>query len=194
MTHSAPTRRSSDLAAQAPPSRARRAQRHLRRARRGRVPHQRTRQHRIGPGQPRRPARRAAVAHRWRSETMTTSKSGKDKATKKVAKKKAAPAPPESDELKFMVDSAWERRTTLTPEEMEGSTRPVVERVIERMETGDLRSAEPDAKGGRLGNGWLQTATLLNLPLKVSARVESYPSPSWDESQPRVVGAESAAV
>src|SRR3546814_3138510 len=75
-------------AAQAPPARARRAHRHLRRARRGRVPHQRTRQHRIGPGQPRRPARRAAVAHRWRSETMTTSKSGKDKATKKVAKQR----------------------------------------------------------------------------------------------------------
>src|SRR3546814_2169557 len=103
-------------------------------------------------GQPRRPARRAAVSHRWRSETSTTSNSGKDKATKKVAKKKAAPAPPESDELKFMVDSAWERRTTLTPEEMEGSTRPVVERVIERMEAGDLRVAEPDGKGGWIVN------------------------------------------
>src|SRR3546814_6405908 len=92
---------------------------------------------------------------------MTTAKSGKDKATKKVAKKKAAPAPPESDELKFMVDSAWERRTTLTPEEMEGSTRPVVERVIERMEAGDLRVAEPDGKGGWTVYEWLNKAVLL---------------------------------
>src|SRR3546814_13124490 len=54
---------------------------------------------------------------------------------------RSAHAPPESDELKFMVDSAWERRTTLTPEEMEGSTRPVVERVIEDRKSTRLNSS-----------------------------------------------------
>src|SRR3546814_825770 len=112
---------------------------------------------------------------------MATSKSGKDKATKKVAKKKAAPAPPASDELKFMVDSAWERRTTLTPEEMEGSTRPVVERVIERMEAGDLRVAEPDGKGGWIVNEWLKKAVLLYFRVQDMELVESYPSPFWDK-------------
>src|SRR3546814_14979574 len=112
---------------------------------------------------------------------MTTSKYGKDKATKKVAKKKAAPAPPESDELKFMVDSARERRTTLTPEEMEGSTRPVVERVIERMEAGDLRVAEPDGKGGWIVNEWLKKAVLLYFRVQDMELVESYPSPFWDK-------------
>jgi 2,3,4,5-tetrahydropyridine-2-carboxylate N-succinyltransferase len=112
---------------------------------------------------------------------MTTSKSGKDKATKKVAKKKAAPASPESDELKFMVDSAWERRGTLTPEEMEGSTRPVVERVIERMESGHLRVAEPDGKGGWSVNEWLKKAVLLYFRVQDMELVESYPSPFWDK-------------
>ena len=37
------------------------------------------------------------------------------KTTKKTAKKKPAPKPPGTDELRFMIDSAWERRTMLTP-------------------------------------------------------------------------------
>ena len=50
-------------------------------------------------------------------------------ATKTVRKK--APARTvqpnsELEELKFVVDSAWERRTMLTIDEIEGSTRPIV--------------------------------------------------------------------
>src|SRR5690606_20394456 len=168
-------------AARAPPAGARRAHRHLRRTRRGRVPHQRTRQHRTGPGQPRRPARRAAVAHRRRSEPMTTSKSGKDKTRKKAARKKAAPKPTGMEELKFMVDSAWERRSLVTPEEMEGSTGPVVERVIEGLESGELRVAEPDGKGGWTVNEWLKKAVLLYFRVQDMELVESYPSPFWDK-------------
>src|SRR3546814_12708212 len=80
-----------------------------------------------------------------------------------------------------MVDSAWERRTTLTPEEMEGSTRPVVERVIERMEAGDLRVAEPDGKGGWIVHEWLKQAVLLYFRVQDMELVESYPSPFWDK-------------
>src|SRR3546814_4095130 len=79
-----------------------------------------------------------------------------------------------------MVDSAWERRTTLTPEEMEGSTRPVVARVIERMEAGDLRVAEPDGKGGWIVNEWLKKAVLLYFRVQDMELVESYTSPFWD--------------
>ena len=79
------------------------------------------------------------------------------KSTKKVAKtakaakkpaKKAAPKAvqpgSESDELKFVIDSAWERRTMLTPDELDGSTRPTVERVIDGIESAEFRVAEPD--------------------------------------------------
>ena len=42
------------------------------------------------------------------------------------------------DELKFMIDSAFERRSMLTPDEIDGSTRPAVERVIDGLERGEF--------------------------------------------------------
>jgi 2,3,4,5-tetrahydropyridine-2,6-dicarboxylate N-succinyltransferase len=103
------------------------------------------------------------------------------KTTKKVAKKKAAPTPPGADELKFMIDSAWERRTMLTPEEVEGSTRPTVERVIDGLENGEFRVAEPDGKGGWTVNEWLKKAVLLYFRVQDMELIESYPAPFWDK-------------
>ena len=103
------------------------------------------------------------------------------KTTKKTAKKKAAPKPPGADELKFMIDSAWERRTMLTPEEMEGSTRPAVERVVEGLESGEFRVAEPDGKGGWNVNEWLKKAVLLYFRVQDMELIESYPAPFWDK-------------
>jgi 2,3,4,5-tetrahydropyridine-2-carboxylate N-succinyltransferase len=101
--------------------------------------------------------------------------------TKKAAKKKIAPKPPGTDEIKFMIDSAWERRTMLTPEEMEGSTRPAVERVIEGLESGEFRVAEPDGKGGWTVNEWLKKAVLLYFRVQDMELIESYPTPFWDK-------------
>jgi len=102
------------------------------------------------------------------------------KTTKQVAKKSAPKSSP-NDELKFMVDSAWERRSMLTPEEMEGSTRPVVERVIEGLESGEFRVAEPDGHGGWTVNEWLKKAVLLYFRVQDMELGESYPAPFWDK-------------
>ena len=112
---------------------------------------------------------------------MSPPKAKKTAKKAKKATKKAVPAAPARDELEFMVESAWERRTTLTPEELEGSTRPVVERVIERMESGELRVAEPDGKGGWAVNEWLKKAVLLYFRVQDMELVDSYPSPFWDK-------------
>ena len=64
------------------------------------------------------------------------------KTARKTVRKKAAPKAPGVDELKFMIDSAFERRAMLTLDEIEGSTRPTVERVISGLETGEFRVAE----------------------------------------------------
>jgi len=106
----------------------------------------------------------------------------------RTAKKKAAPKGPGIDELKFMVDSAWERRTMLTIDEIEGSTRPTVERVIEGLEKGEFRVAEPDGKGGWLVNEWLKKAVLLYFRVQEMELVEADPAPFWDKIPARFAG------
>jgi 2,3,4,5-tetrahydropyridine-2-carboxylate N-succinyltransferase len=109
------------------------------------------------------------------------------------ATRKKVPQGPGIDELKFMIDSAWERRTMLTPEEMEGSTRPAVDRVIEGLETGEFRVAEPDGKGGWTVNEWLKKAVLLYFRVQDMELVESYPSPYWDKIPMRFADFDEAA-
>ncbi len=111
---------------------------------------------------------------------MTPSKPAAKKTTKTV-RKKAAPKGPGIDELKFMVDSAWERRTMLTMDEVDGSTRPTVERVVEGLEKGEFRVAEPDGKGGWQVNEWLKKAVLLYFRTQEMELVEADPAPFWDK-------------
>lgn len=112
---------------------------------------------------------------------------------RKTARKKPPPQSPGPDELRFMIDSAWERRTMLTPEEVEGSTRPTVERVIEGLESGEFRVAEPDGKGGWTVNEWLKKAVLLYFRVQEMELIESYPAPYWDKIPQRFADFDEAA-
>ena len=103
------------------------------------------------------------------------------KLAKKPAKARSKPKATGVDELKFMIDSAWERRTMLTPEELEGSTAPTVERVISGLETGEFRVAEPDGNGGWLVNEWLKKAVLLYFRTQEMELIEADPAPFWDK-------------
>src|SRR5690606_3016517 len=124
-----------------------------------------------------------------------SAKAAKKTATKKTAAKKVAarkvvkarPAPKavtpnnEHEELEFVINSAWERRTMLSVDEIEGSTRPTVERVIEGLEKGEFRVAEPDGKGGWKVNEWLKKAVLLYFRTREMELVEADPAPFWDK-------------
>ncbi|MBT2748204.1 2,3,4,5-tetrahydropyridine-2,6-dicarboxylate N-succinyltransferase [Lysobacter sp. ISL-42] len=109
------------------------------------------------------------------------------KTTKKAVKKKSVESPG-ADELKFMIDSAFERRGMLTPDEIEGSTRPTVERVIDGLEQGEFRVAEPDGKGGWTVNEWLKKAVLLYFRVNDMQVVEADPAPFWDKVPARFEG------
>ncbi|GAB6197453.1 2,3,4,5-tetrahydropyridine-2,6-dicarboxylate N-succinyltransferase [Lysobacter xanthus] len=100
---------------------------------------------------------------------------------KKTPRRKAAPKGPGRDELKFMIDSAWERRTMLTVDEIEGSTRPTVNLVIDGIESGALRVAEPDGKGGWVVNEWLKKAVLLYFRTQDMEVIDGAPAPFWDK-------------
>ncbi|MFC5568509.1 2,3,4,5-tetrahydropyridine-2,6-dicarboxylate N-succinyltransferase [Lysobacter yangpyeongensis] len=109
------------------------------------------------------------------------------KPARKVAKK-TAPKGPGAAELKFMVESAFERRTMLTIDEIDGSTRPTVERVIAGLETGEFRVAEPDGKGGWKVNEWLKKAVLLYFRVNEMQLVDAQPAPFWDKVPARFAG------
>ncbi|KQY51996.1 2,3,4,5-tetrahydropyridine-2,6-dicarboxylate N-succinyltransferase [Lysobacter sp. Root494] len=111
----------------------------------------------------------------------------KKKPARKVARK-IAPKRPGVEELKFMIDSAFERRAMLTIDEIDGSTRPMVERVIEGLEKGEYRVAEPDGKGGWKVNEWLKKAVLLYFRVNEMQLVDAQPAPFWDKVPARFEG------
>jgi len=91
-----------------------------------------------------------------------------------------APAEP-MEELRVVIEGAFERRAGLTSDEIEGSTRPAVEQVMEGLESGELRIAEPDGNGGWKVNEWLKKAVLLYFRTQEMELVEADPAPFWDK-------------
>ncbi|HQY81945.1 MAG TPA: 2,3,4,5-tetrahydropyridine-2,6-dicarboxylate N-succinyltransferase, partial [Thermomonas sp.] len=108
------------------------------------------------------------------------------------AKARATARAAELETLRFEIESAWERRAMLTPEELEGATRPAVERAIEGLEKGRLRVAEPDGNGGWRVNEWLKKAVLLYFRTQQMELVEAYPAPFWDKVPARFAGFDEA--
>ena len=110
------------------------------------------------------------------------------KTVRKSTRKKVAPKGPGVEELKFMVDSAWERRTMLTLDEIDGSLRPAVESVVSGLEDGQFRVAEPDGNGGWKVNEWLKKAVLLYFRVNEMQVVDAQPAPFWDKVPARFAG------
>ncbi|MBE2291342.1 MAG: 2,3,4,5-tetrahydropyridine-2,6-dicarboxylate N-succinyltransferase [Xanthomonadaceae bacterium] len=93
----------------------------------------------------------------------------------------ARPVGPGPEELRFSIESAFARRAALTLDEIDGSTRPLVERVIGGLESGEFRVAEPDGTGGWQVNEWLKKAVLLYFRVNDMAVMEGQPAPFWDK-------------
>ncbi|MGD4748918.1 2,3,4,5-tetrahydropyridine-2,6-dicarboxylate N-succinyltransferase [Xanthomonas citri pv. citri] len=93
-----------------------------------------------------------------------------------------------SDELKLGIESAFERRATLTMDEIDGSTRAIVTRVIDGLESGQFRVAEPDGQGGWTVNEWLKKAVLLYFRVNEMAVIDAQPAPFWDKVESRFAG------
>ncbi|MBT2766451.1 2,3,4,5-tetrahydropyridine-2,6-dicarboxylate N-succinyltransferase [Stenotrophomonas sp. ISL-67] len=122
------------------------------------------------------------------SAAETAAKRAENIARKSLRK----PASPGVEELKFGIESAFERRATLTLHEIEGSTKPLVGRVIDGLETGEFRVAEPDGHGGWKVNEWLKKAVLLYFRVNDMAVVDARPAPFWDKVESRFAGFDEA--
>jgi 2,3,4,5-tetrahydropyridine-2-carboxylate N-succinyltransferase len=64
-------------------------------------------------------------------------------------------------ELEKIIDAAWERRADLPKDEIDATLKPAIERVLDALEAGALRVAEPDGSGGWHTHQWLKKAVLL---------------------------------
>jgi 2,3,4,5-tetrahydropyridine-2-carboxylate N-succinyltransferase len=95
------------------------------------------------------------------------------------------------EQLRAIVEDAFERRAALTPIEIDGSTRPAVEQVIARLEAGKLRVAEP-GKRGWVVNQWLKKAVLLYFRCNDMHLMDASPAPYWDKVPLRFEGFDEA--
>ena len=87
--------------------------------------------------------------------------------------------PPSDAELESDIDDFWERRDTLTPDDRRERKR--VDEVLDRLDDGSLRVAEPSG-GGWVVHQWLKKAVLLSFRLNENRVMQPIQSPDgvWD--------------
>jgi 2,3,4,5-tetrahydropyridine-2-carboxylate N-succinyltransferase len=86
-----------------------------------------------------------------------------------------------------VIDSAWERRAALDATEIESTIRPAIENVLDALESGELRVAEPGDGGWRV-NQWLKKAVLLYFRISANRVLPADPAPFFDKVPLRFAG------
>jgi len=96
-------------------------------------------------------------------------------------------------ELRSAIEDAFDRRGSLTVEEIDQSVRPRVEQAISLLESGEARVAEP-LDGGWQVNEWLKKAVLLYFRCNdMRVMPGGAPGPFWDKVPTRFEGFDEAA-
>jgi len=83
--------------------------------------------------------------------------------------------------LQSLIDDAFERRNALTQSEIETHLRPAVEQVLDLLESGERRVAEPDGQGGWTVNQWIKKAVLLYFRISGNRVVDGGPALAYDK-------------
>jgi 2,3,4,5-tetrahydropyridine-2-carboxylate N-succinyltransferase len=92
-----------------------------------------------------------------------------------------------------LINDAWERRAALSDEEIATTLRPAIERVLDALESGALRVAEPDGHGGWHTHQWLKKAVLLYFRISANSVVDGGAMQAFDKVPLRFVDAGEAA-
>jgi len=88
--------------------------------------------------------------------------------------------------IESVIESGWDARDAVSVT-TQGELRQAVEAALEGLDTGELRVAEPDGKGGWRVNQWLKKAVLLSFRLNPNVRIPGGPGVSslgggwWDK-------------
>ena len=95
-------------------------------------------------------------------------------------------------ELQGLIDAGWEKRAALDAADA-GALRAPLDRIMDALEAGTLRVAEPDGQGGWQVNQWLKRAILLYFRVHDTQVMDGGPMRAWDKVPLRFAGAEAAA-
>ncbi|MEO7063128.1 MAG: 2,3,4,5-tetrahydropyridine-2,6-dicarboxylate N-succinyltransferase [Dokdonella sp.] len=91
-----------------------------------------------------------------------------------------------------LIDDAWERRAALDDAEVETTLRPAIEGILNALEAGTVRVAEPDGNGGWQTHQWLKKAVLLYFRISANRVVDGGAMQAFDKVPLRFVDAEDA--
>jgi len=84
-------------------------------------------------------------------------------------------------QFQSLIDDAWERRAALSDGEIATTLRPAIERVLDALEAGAARVAEPDAAGGWVVHQWLKKAVLLYFRISANRVMDGGPMAAFDK-------------
>lgn len=90
--------------------------------------------------------------------------------------------------LQALIEDAWNRRDRLPAGVPDAVLSPALERVLDALERGELRVAEPDGTGGWRVNTWLKQAVLLYFRLSVARPMDGGPMQAFDKVPLRFTG------
>ncbi|HET9047573.1 MAG TPA: 2,3,4,5-tetrahydropyridine-2,6-dicarboxylate N-succinyltransferase [Chiayiivirga sp.] len=93
---------------------------------------------------------------------------------------------------KNVVETAWELRAELDSGKAHAALRAQVDAVLQALEVGTVRIAEPVDGAWRV-NDWLKKAVLLSFRLNDSTVMDGAPAPYWDKVPLRFSGSDEAA-
>jgi 2,3,4,5-tetrahydropyridine-2-carboxylate N-succinyltransferase len=84
-------------------------------------------------------------------------------------------------DLQHIIEAAWHRRAELSPTNAGAELSGVVGQVLDGLESGVLRVAEPDGNGGWRVNEWLKKAVLLSFRINGNVVMDAAPAPCYDK-------------
>ena len=93
--------------------------------------------------------------------------------------------------LEERIESAWERRAELNAAEI-AALKPALEEVLDSLESGARRVAEPDGQGGWRLQQWLKKAVLLYFRASGNRVMDAAPAPYFDKVPLRFEGFDEA--
>ena len=83
--------------------------------------------------------------------------------------------------VETLINDAFERRDELAPAEIETHLRPALGRVLDLLESGEHRVAEPDGAGGWRVNQWIKKAVLLYFRISANRVVDGGAAQAFDK-------------